>query len=93
MSVVNAFDDLVLEPFLQMSRGGLQLWNAIDDVDGQVEAVDLVQDRQFERCVDVALFLISANVEVVMILAPIRELVDERGIGVEVEDDRLIERE
>ena len=66
--------------------------HAVDDVDGEVEAVDLVEDGELERRVDVALLLVAAHVDVVVVLAAVGELVDERGVGVEVEDDGLVER-
>ncbi len=90
VSVVDALDDLVLQPFLDVRADGAQARNAIDDVDRQIEAIDLIEDREFERSVDVALFLVSAHMDVVMIRAPVGELVNQRGIGMEVEDDRLV---
>src|SRR5450755_1979271 len=90
MSIVDALDDLVLQPFFDVSANGAQARDAVDDVDGKIEAVDLVQDGKFQRSVDVALFLVSADMDVVMILAPVAEFVDQRSVGVEVENDRLV---
>ena len=66
------------------------LGHAVDDVDGQVEAVDLVVDRQLQRRVDVALLLVAADVQVVVVRAAVGQPVDQPGIAVEVEDDRLV---
>ena len=93
MGVVDAFDDLILQPLLGVGGGSLQLWNAIDDVHREIEAVDLVEDGELERRVDIAFFLVTANVEVVVISPAVGELVDERGVGVEVEDDGLVDGE
>ena len=73
-----AFDDLASEPLLDVGADVLEAGDAVDDVDGEVEAVDLVEDGQFERGVDVALFLVAADVDVVVIVAAVGELVDER---------------
>ena len=64
--------------------------NAVDDIDGEVKAVDLVEDREFQRGVDVSLLLVTADVEVIVIGTAIGELVDEGCVGVEVEDDGLV---
>ena len=90
MGVVDALDDLALQPFLDMSPGWLQTRNAIDDVNRQIEAVHLIEDRKLERSIDVALFLVSADVKVVMIFSAVTKLVDERSIRVEVEDNRFV---
>src|SRR5580692_3026837 len=67
--------------------------NAVDNVNRKIKAIDLIQDGEFKRRIDIALFLISPYMDVVVILAAVAEFVDERGIGVEVENDRLIDRE
>ena len=38
-----------------------------------------------------ALFLVPAHMYVVVILAPVTQFVNERSIGVEVEDHRLVD--
>ncbi len=93
VSVGDGVDDLVLEPLLGVCGGRLQRRHTIDDVDGEVEAVDLIQDGEFERGVDVALFLVSTHVDVVVIFSAIGELVDQCSVGVEVEDYGFVESE
>ena len=83
-------NDLPLQPFLDVGADGAQARNTVDDVDCQIEAIDLIENREFERSVDVALLLIPAHMNVFMIRAAISKLVDERSIGVEVEDHRLV---
>ena len=90
VGVVDAVDDLVLEPFLDVSADGPEARNAVDDVNRQVEAIDLVEDGELERSVDVAFFLVAAHVDVAVICAAVREFVNERGVGVEIENDGLI---
>ena len=47
VGVFNTLDDLRLQPFFEMCSRTLKLWDPVDDVDGQVEAVDLVADGEF----------------------------------------------
>ena len=91
MRIAHALDDLILEPVLHVRAGIAQTRHAVDHVDGELEAVDLVDDREFERRVDVALLLVAVNVDVLVIRAAVGELVDERRVRVEVEDDRLVD--
>ncbi len=44
MGIVQALDDLHLEPFLDMSPGRLKTRHAIDDIKTEVEAIDLIDD-------------------------------------------------
>ncbi len=93
VGVVDAVDDLVFEPFLHVGADGREARDTVDDVDGDVEAIDLIEDGEFERRVDVALFFVAANVNIVVIFAAVAELVDERSVGMEIEDDRLVDGE
>ena len=67
-----------------------QLRHAIDHVDDEMEARGLVQHRQLQRRVDIALFLVAADVQVLVSLEAIRKPVNQPRIAVEVEDDRLV---
>ncbi len=93
MRVIDAVDDLILQPFFNMCASRMQARNAVDDIDRKIEAIHLVENGEFERRVDVAFFLVSAYVNVVMIRAAVAQLVDQRGVGMEVEDDRLVDGE
>ncbi len=44
VGVVDGVDDLFLEPFLGVGGSFLEARDAVDDVDGEVEAIDLVED-------------------------------------------------
>ena len=90
VSVVDARDDLILQPFLDVGSDGMQTRDTIDDVNCQIEAVDLIENRKFERSVDAALFLVPAYMYVVVIPAPVTKFVNERSVGMEVEDHRLV---
>src|ERR1700712_1250004 len=93
MGIVNARDDLALQQLLRMRTLRAKRRNAINHINRQVETVNLVQDRQFKRRVDIPLLLVPTHMEAVMILPLVRQLVDQRSIRMEVEDDRLVRRE
>ena len=67
--------------------------HAVDHVDRQMEAVELVQHRHVERRRGRAFFLVAAHVHVVVIGAPVGQPVDQPRIAVEGEDHRLVARE
>ena len=71
----------------------LQLWHPVDDIDCKGEAICLIVDRELQRGVYVALFLIATDVHVVMVAATIRELVNQRRVAVEVEYYRFVHGE
>ena len=57
------------------------------------EAVDFVENRQLKRCIDVSPLHVAAYVRVVVVTAAVSQPIDHPGIGVEIKNDRLIERE
>ena len=71
MGVIDAVDDLILQPFLDVCTDGAQARNPVDDIDRQVEAIDLIVNGKLQRCVDVALFLVAADVDVLVVVATI----------------------
>src|SRR4051794_32050657 len=54
--MVEVLQDLRFQPILYVCRGPLQSRHAVDDIDCQIEAVNLVDDGQLERSIDVAFF-------------------------------------
>src|SRR5271155_265875 len=76
-----------------MRADGAEARDAVDDINRQVKAIDLVKNGELERRVDVAFLFVSPHMKVVMIPAAVAELVDECRVGVEVEDDRLVDSE
>ena len=70
-----------------------ELRHAIDHVLHQVEAVEIVQHDHVEGRRGGALFLVPANVQVAVVRAAVGEPVDQPGIAVEGEDDRLVRGE
>src|SRR5208283_5890063 len=79
--------DLLIEQGLARARtGDAEARHAVDRVNGQGEAVGLVTNSQLQRRVDVALFLVAAHVNAVLIRPAVGEPVDQPGVGMEVED-------
>src|SRR5688572_468582 len=83
VGVVLALDLHITQYLLGVGAGSLQGGYAVDDVDGDAEAVDLILDGQIERRVDVALFFVAAHVQVVVIGAPVGQAMNEPGIAME----------
>src|SRR5713101_1670206 len=71
VSEIDALDNLVFQPFLHVRADRPQVRHAVDNVDRQVEAIDLVENREFQRSINVAFLLISTYVNVLMVLAAI----------------------
>ena len=90
VSVVLAVDLHIAQDFFGVGAGHLQCGHPVNDVDRQTETIDLVQDRQIERRVDVSFFLVTAHVQVLVIGTLVGQAVDQPGIAVEVEDDRFV---
>src|SRR2546425_3144144 len=93
VGVVLAVDLHVAQLLLDVRAGDPQALHPIDDVDREAEPVDLVTNGQIERRVDVALLFVAAYVQVLVIGAPVGQPMDQPGIPVEVEDDRLVHGE
>ena len=82
----------VSESLFGVATKALQPWNAIDGVNCQAETVSFVVHSQFHRRVDVALLFITAHMQG-LVGAGISQAVNQPGIAVEVEDDRLVDSE
>ena len=88
--VDDAVGNLTFEPVFDMRTSGLQSRNPVNDVDGEVEAVHLIAYHELQRRVDIAFFLISADVYVGVVCPPVCELMNHPGIAMKVEYDRLV---
>ena len=74
--VVEAIELLVPEVLLGMGTRNLELGNAINDIDCDAEPIDLVVNRKLQWRVDVALLLVTAHMQIVMVVAPVGEPVN-----------------
>src|SRR5262249_36725029 len=63
--------------------------DAVNGINSQTEAINLVVDGQFHRRVDVAFLLVPAYMQA-LILSAISQAMDQPRVAVEVEDDRFV---
>ena len=91
--VLLVLDQLVAHDLLGVGRAGAELRDAVDHVADQVEPVEVVEHHHVERRRGRAFFLVAADVEVVVVGAAIGQAVDQPGIAVVGEDDRLVRGE
>ena len=74
-------------------RAGRRSGQAVDGVHDEVEAVQIVQHRHVEGGGDRALFLVAADVDVVVVRAAVGQPVNQPRVAMEGEDDRLVRGE
>src|SRR5438034_9081625 len=60
---------------------------------GQAEPINVVLDGQLQRSVDIALFLVTADVHIAVIRAAVSQTMDEPRISVEIKDDGFVDGE
>ena len=80
---------LVPEFFLGVAPDSLQSWNAVNCVDRQAEAINLVVDGQLHWSVDVAFLLVTPHMQS-LVLSAVGQAVNQIWIAVEIENDRLV---
>src|SRR5204863_796808 len=69
--VTTAGDLPVPEFLLRMRADGLKFGHAVDGVNSKTEAVGFVVDGELHWSIDVALFLVAAHMQVLMVGAPV----------------------
>src|SRR5690606_717934 len=92
VNILLVLDQLVANVLLSVGRAGPQFRHPIDNVANQVEAIDVVEHRHIERRGRCSLFLVAADMQVVMIRAPVRQPVNQPWVAVIGEDNRFIAR-
>ena len=90
VDVLLVLDEFILQLLLQKSSCVTGLWQAVDGVHDQVEAIQIVEYRHVEGGSDGAFLLVATDVDVVVVGAPVDQAVDQPRIGMESEDDRLV---
>lgn len=91
MSIIHALNLNVAEFLLGVTADFLKLRNTVDGVNREAEAIDFVRNGQLEGSVDIPLLLVAADVDA-SVRPAVSKPVDQPGISVEVEDDRLVGR-
>src|SRR5579863_2625088 len=90
VSVVLALDLHIAQHFFGMSARHFQPGHSVDNVDGQAKTIDLVLNSQIERRVDVPFFFVTTYMQVLVVGTSVGQAMDQPGITVEVENDRLV---
>src|SRR2546429_3112058 len=88
--VLRVLEEPVAQQLLHVGHPRAEPRHALDDVAGEVEAVEVVQDHHVERRGGRAFLLVTAHVEVVVIGPPVGQPVDQPRVAVEGEDHRAI---
>src|SRR5438477_10986296 len=65
--VVLALNLHIAQHFFGVSARHFQRGHPVDNVDGQAKTIDLVLNRQIERRVDVPLFFVTTDVQVLVV--------------------------
>jgi len=74
--VLLARDPLVNQLLAHAGASHMEPRHSIDGVDGKAEAVSVIANGKFQRRVDVALFLIAADMDVVLAGSALSKAVD-----------------
>ena len=90
VNVLPMLEQRIPNGLLCVGRASAELWEAINHVLHEMEAIELIEHHHVERSRGRALFLVAADVQIPVVLPAIGEPVNEPRIAVEGEDDRLI---
>src|SRR5580704_6171261 len=90
MDVRLVIQQLVTKKLLGVCGARAQTRHTIDHVTGQVESIEIVQHHHVEWGRGRSLFLVSTHVHTMMISPAIGESMDEQGIPMKGEDNRLV---
>src|ERR1700733_5063990 len=71
----------------------VETWNSLDGVQRQLIAIEIVQHDHVKGSRGSALLPVAAYMNIVVIMPPVGQFVDHRGIAMEGEDHRLVCRE
>ena len=74
-------------------RACAEVGDPVDHVDGEMEAIEVVERHHVERRRRRAFLLVAAHVDVVVVRAAVGQAVDQPGIAVVGEDDRTVDGE
>src|ERR1039458_6052005 len=88
--VLLVLDELVLKLLLEIDAPVARLWQAINGGHDEVEAIQIIQHRHVEGRGDGPFFLVTADVQVLVVGAAVGQSVDQPRVGMERKDDRLV---
>src|SRR6202008_4331214 len=90
-NIIPVIDEFVAEKLFEMRADALKARNAVDNIAGEMKAVEVVQNGHVERRCRGALFLVAADMKILVIGAAISQPVNQPGIAVVSKDDWLID--
>src|SRR5205807_6494676 len=93
VGIISARYLFVKEFLFCVGTDSLKLRNAFNNIHGQAEPINVVLDGQLQRSVDIALFLVTADVHIAVIRAAVSQTMDEPRISVEIKDDGFVDGE
>lgn len=88
--VVLGSDLLIDELFTDHAGPVVKMGHSVDGFHRETESIRAVSNREFERGVNVSLFVVTSNVEVGGAVSLVGQTVDEEGVRVEVENYGLV---
>ena len=88
--VLLVLKQLVPYRLLGIGGAGPELRQPINDVAEEVKPIEIVHHHHVERRARRAFFLVAAHVQVLVVGPPVREPMDQPGVAVEGEHDRLV---
>ena len=87
------FDKLVADGLFYKGSAGTKLWNTVNSIGNEMEPVKAIHHHLIEGRAGGAFFLVAMHMKIPVIGATIGETMNQRGITVVGEYDRLITRE
>jgi hypothetical protein len=90
VDVLLMIDQGIPDRLLGVGRARAQLRQPIDHVSHEVESIQIVEHAHVEWRSRGPFFLVAAHVQIVVIGAPVGQAMDEPGVAVKREDDRLV---
>src|SRR5258705_552211 len=91
VSMLFTRDPLVNESLAHAGARDTETGHPVDGVDGQTEAVSLITNGEFQRRVDVTLFLVTTYVNVVLAGPAVGEAMDQQRGTVKVKDHGFVQ--
>src|SRR5579862_3001618 len=86
-------DELISQPLFFVTRDALKPRNTVEHVARQVKPVEIIQHSHVERRGRGSFFLVSTDVQVVVISAPVGQAMNEVWIAMEGKNNRLVSGE
>lgn len=90
VDILFVIDESVADRLFGICGSGSQLRHPVDDVLDEIKTVDVVEDAHIEGRGGCPLFLITADVQVFVVGAPVGQAMDQPRVAVKGKDNRLV---